>query len=396
MKACVVITALILSIPAFSQSVERFMVVADMHHYSPAADFSQTITYELCLAAIEEQVDFIFFPGDLIIRSSDDNSSLLDWQFVLDTLSYHNIKVYACRGNNDVSSLEAWNTLFSGDYAFPQNGPEGEKNITYAIVYDNLLFLALDQYTDYHKINQVWVEGILLATPREHIFAAGHEAAFKISNACMGDYPEPRNLFWESITSAGVSAYFCGHDHFYDHAIIDDGDDNPGNDVHQVIVGTGGGSSHGDSEFDGDNGRWTPVRVFHEATVGYVLVELVDSEIQMSWKHRTAQYVFEDGGDAYSFLTSINHTFGTAYKDDNLRYYPNPVINQVHLDFKENLPDATTIELMDINGNILSINRPEAGQTFYTLDLSSFSKGVYFIKINSAKCTITEKVIKIE
>ena len=46
-----------------SSSANRFMVVGDVHHYSPSSDFTQTILYELTLAAIEEEVDFIFFPG---------------------------------------------------------------------------------------------------------------------------------------------------------------------------------------------------------------------------------------------------------------------------------------------------------------------------------------------
>ena len=46
----------------------RFMVVADSHIYSPMPNIEHTILYEIILAAIDEQVDFIFFPGDLMIR----------------------------------------------------------------------------------------------------------------------------------------------------------------------------------------------------------------------------------------------------------------------------------------------------------------------------------------
>ena len=169
----------------------------------------------------------------------------------------------------DAGSRETWEALFTGMDAFPQNGPELEKNLTYAIEFDNLLFVSLDQYTDSHKINQGWLDSILSTTSSEHIFAAGHEPAFKLWNSnCMGTYPEDRNLFWESLTDAGVKAYFCGHDHFFDHSIIDDGDSNPDNDIHQVITGTGGGSIFSDSEYNGDNGRWTPERISHVVHTG--------------------------------------------------------------------------------------------------------------------------------
>ena len=110
--------SLILKTKYTSTSVNRFMVVGDPHHYSPSPDFRQTMLYELTLAAIEEEVDFIFFTGDLAIRGFDtpaeEDSVLKDWRFVLDTLEHHNIKVFACRGNNDISSRQAWDSLFSG------------------------------------------------------------------------------------------------------------------------------------------------------------------------------------------------------------------------------------------------------------------------------------------
>ncbi len=284
------------------------MVVGDTHHNSPSPDFSQTRLYEITLAAIQEQADFIFFAGDLVIRGfgslSEEDSVLKDWRFVLDTLHHHNIKVFACRGNND-ASREAWDSLFSGPYLFPQNGPVNEKNITYAIEYDNLLFVALDEYKASHKINQVWLDELLKTTNRKLIFAAGHEPAFKLVNSnCLGTYPEERNLFWESLTDAGVKAYFCGHDHFYDHTIFDDNDGNSYNNVHQVIAGTGGVSFYNDSEYNGDNGQWTPERLFHEKENGYVLVEINDTEVKMIWKHRIGQNIYAYGGDSYTFSTS--------------------------------------------------------------------------------------------
>jgi predicted phosphodiesterase len=197
-----------------AQHINRFMVVGDAHHYSPSPDFTRTILYEITLAAIDEQVDFIFFTGDLIISEfgspAEKDSVLKDWRFVLDTLGYHNIKVFACRGNNDISSREAWDSLFSGRYILPQNGPENEKNITYAIEYDNLLIIALDEYMVYRQINQGWLDEILATTSSEYIFAAGHEPAFKLFNSnCLGASPAARNLFWESLTNAGVRAYTC-------------------------------------------------------------------------------------------------------------------------------------------------------------------------------------------
>ena len=176
-----------------AQHISRFMVVGDTHHSSPSPDFSRTKLYEITLAAIHEQADFIFFTGDLAVRgfasTAEEDSVLKDWRFVLDTLRFHNIKVFACRGNND-GSRAAWDSLFSGPYLFPQNGPENEKNITYAIEYDNLLFIALDLYTAFHKINQVWLDELLKTTDKKFIFAESPHWAVGILGLVAGKITE--------------------------------------------------------------------------------------------------------------------------------------------------------------------------------------------------------------
>ncbi len=342
-----------------STSINRFMVFGDAHHYSPSPDFSQSMLYEMTLAAIEEEVDFVFITGDLGMQTfetpEEEDLVLKDWRFVLDTLSHHNIRVYACRGNVDAGSRETWDSLFSGIYAFPQNGPEMEKNLTYAIEYDNFLFLALDQYSDSHKINQEWLDSLLSTKPREHIFAAGHEPAFKLRNTnCMGVYPEERNLFWESLTDAGAKAYFSGHDHFYDHTILDDGDSKPENNVHHVTSGTGGGSIFSDSEYDGENGRWTPVRQFHEEEHGYVLVELDGDEVEMTWKHRIEPNVFEYGGDSYVFSTGTTSLKEIDQGNGDLMNYPNPFHSRTIINYQLSASGYVELNIYDLSGRIVA------------------------------------------
>jgi len=144
MRKHILILVLFLSAGLNAQQSTRFMVVADPHIYSPSSNFRQTILFELTVAAIEEQVDFIFFPGDLAIRKPADSTQidtvLMDWRFVLDTLKHHNIRVLACRGNNDAYSGYAWDSLFTGDCSFPVNGPETEINRTYAFEFNDILF----------------------------------------------------------------------------------------------------------------------------------------------------------------------------------------------------------------------------------------------------------------
>ena len=373
-------------------SVDRFMVVADFHHYSPSGDLTGDLLYEMAQAAIGEGVDFVFFPGDLIIRPfstpEEEESFLRDWRTVLSTLAYNDIRVYACRGNNDIGSREAWDALFSGQWAFPRNGPETEKNITYAIGYDNLLFIALDQYEDARKINQEWLDGVLDTTNRELIFVAGHEPAFKLFHAGMGASPGERNLFWESLEDAGVKAFFCGHDHFYDHAVIDNGDGHPENDVHQVIVGTGGGSFHADAEYDGDNGRWTPVRLFHEQEHGYVLVEIDSLDVKMTWKHRTGPGVFEFGGDSLTFPRWTTGWKQDPRDPDRLTGYPNPFDARTTIRYRVQKPGRVELSIYDLFGRRVAALVDEtrsAGRHEEVWTSGGMRPGIYFCELKTGQ-----------
>jgi hypothetical protein len=361
-------------------TVSRFMVASDFHHFSPSPNLRESMLYEFAMAAIEEEVDFMFIPGDLIIRGSEDplarDSLLRDWRYIMDTLYHHDIRLYASRGNNDAGSGPAWDSLFSGIYQFPRNGPEDEKNLSYAIEYQNLLFISLDQYTEYHKINQEWLDGILDTTGIEHIFAAGHEPAFKIYKSdCLGLYPEDRNLFWESMTGAGAKAYFSGHAHFYDHTLIDDGDGDPDNDVHQVVTGTGSAYSHPDGEYDGDNGLWNPRRLFHEEATGYVLVELEGKDATLTWKHRTGPGIFEFGGDSCTFPCGTTIIDGKDRKeipsdsDPLFQNYPNPFDNATMISYELKHPGHMELFVYDVFGRKVA-----------TLDSGFKSSGIHQVR----------------
>jgi hypothetical protein len=301
----------------------------------------------------------------------------------MDTLNHHDIKVFACRGNNDAGSGSAWDSLFAGDYALHAIGPETELNRTYAIKYNNILFISLDQYFNSHRINQKWLDEILAINTSPHVFAAGHEPAFKLLHSnCMGAYPEERNVFWESLIEAGAKIFFSGHDHFYDHAIIVDSTGTSNNNIHQVIVGTGGGSLHSDSEYNGDNGNWIPERIYHEKAFGYVLIEVNDLEVKLTWKHRTSKHNFEDGGDSYIFSPSSSDN--EFHNDYNLRSFPNPFAHSTTLQFYNPLGNNYNLCIVDLSGKVCrlidNINTSE-----FIIEKGDLKEGLYFIELRGKK-----------
>jgi predicted phosphodiesterase len=283
----------------------RFVVTGDTRGSDNGVN--AVILAEMAQATIDEAADFIVVTGDLVNGSTDPmilQSQLTAWRNVMQPLYDANIGVYVCRGNHDTGSKASWDAVFSGSYAMPDNGPAGEENITYSFAHENGSFVVLDQYGAHlNRVNQAWLDTELASNALPHVFVFGHVPAFSVYHLdCLDDYPDARNRFWQSIASGCGRIYFTGHDHFYNHARIDDGDGNADNDLHQIITGAGGAPMYDwNGIYSGDNGAWTPQLVFHEKAYSYILAEVTGVTVTLTMKHRTGPGVYEEGGESLSF-----------------------------------------------------------------------------------------------
>ena len=225
----------------------HFIVVGDSRGNDTGVNTE--ILSEVAAEIVGNNPAFVLFPGDLVTGDRKDDkihrAQLTKWRQIMQPVYDANIDVYAVRGNHDKGSKSAglgiWNDIFSGPYALPDNGPAGEKRLTYAVKHNNALIVVLDQYaTKGRKNNQAWIDGLFAGSSLPHVFVMGHEPAFEVKHKdCLDDNVQRRNEFLASITGEGGRIYFCGHDHSYDH-ISADHDGDPSNDIHQFIVGTAG------------------------------------------------------------------------------------------------------------------------------------------------------------
>ena len=287
----------------------RFVVTSDTQG-GDGGGVNSVMLAEIVQATINEGAEFILVSGDIVDGTAGQGtfkSQLIHWRDIMTPLYDAGVGVYPVRGNHDNGTKADWDDVFSGDYALPANGPAGQENITYSFTYDNAFIVGVDQYVDPHRVCQDWLDAQFAANTQEHVFVFGHEPAFKLVHTdCLGEYPDDRDIFWSSIAAEGGRVYFCGHDHSYDHARLDDNDGNPYDDVHQIIS-IGGGELFYDGVFDGDNGPWVPLRVDHENIMqgrqGYVLVEIDGPNAVVTWKYRTDPGVFVVG-DVFCYTTA--------------------------------------------------------------------------------------------
>ncbi|MHC5060973.1 MAG: metallophosphoesterase family protein [Planctomycetota bacterium] len=304
-----------------------FIVTGDSRSSGENNGVNIEILGELAAEIAASDAEFVLFPGDLV--DGNDGLEIMEIQF---ETWYNTIKpvydagigVYPVRGNHDVARIErkslwkrltgylrpgknkadepdemsAWNKFF--DY-LPDNGPEGEKNLTYSFTHKNALIIGIDQYIKEKRLNQPWLDEQLAAKTSPHVFVFGHDPAFKAYNkSCLDDYSRKRDRFWASIAKARGRIYFCGHDHFYDHASADD-DGNPANDIHQYIIGTAGAPPYDWKPlYDGKNGDYVVKNLYHTKKHGYVLVEIAGLNATVTWMQRQGRGIYK-AADTWSY-----------------------------------------------------------------------------------------------
>ncbi len=79
----------------------------------------------------------------------------------------------------------------------------------------------------------------------------------------------------------------------------------------------------------------------------------------------------------------------------NLNVYPNPANKNLNLDLNFKTSLNTTIELSDLTGKIIFSKDAGilSGESKQTLDISSFSKGAYFVKIITSQGTEVRNIV---
>jgi len=305
-----------LAATGLAQEPWKFIVTCDSRGYDDG--IQETILSELVTEIMIQGVDFVLFPGDLVYGYSSTGpsgfeSQLKKWVAVMKPVYKANIAVYVCRGNHEIDDVwgiyprpdidpndnyaTRWLNIFGSDLypeqKLPDNGPAGEKYMTYSVTHKNAFIVLLDEYAGIrheaiHKVNQKWLDAQLAANMKPHIFITGHEPAFRaLHSDCLDNQPAERNAFWASIKNAGGRTYFCGHDHFYDHACVNDNDGNPDNDIHQYIIGTAGAWPYfWLPPYPGNNSDYTVEQWHHAQRFGYVLVEIDGLNVILTWMER--------------------------------------------------------------------------------------------------------------
>ena len=290
-----------------TSSVWKFAVISDTQgNPSEGTVVNEPVARMIAEDAVREEVDFVLVSGDLVngwFRNNgvDFAEQYAIWKKTMAPVYQKGIRIYPIRGNHDhgpertvlpplpaqhepaPGALERLEAAYREAVAqdLPRNGPEGEKGLTYSFIHKNAFIVALDEFKNQeHTVSQTWLDEQLAAVGNRHVFVYGHEPAFEtIHRDNLAAFPDARDKFWDSLGAAGVRAYFCGHDHIYNRAVIAD---TKGREIRQIIAGTGGGS------LKAWPGTYPDQRVrgeYHnEQYHGYLLITVDDAKATIEWK----------------------------------------------------------------------------------------------------------------
>ncbi len=279
----------------------KFFVCSDTQSASYVVPVDTNILGEFAAVVAAERPAFVLCAGDLVNVATVENYAI--WTNVMSPVYEAGIPIYPVMGNHDVQDLPPFCYQFLGAISRLPTFDAVEKN--YAFTWSNALFLMVE--TDYpltpHRVNQRWLEAVLATNSAPLVFAVGHEPAFK-NNAhrdLLDNAPEERDAFWSALGRAHCRIYFCGHDHCYNHARVDDGDGDPENDVHQIVLGSIGGYLYPGAGYDGTNTLWTPVSIFRQDLHGFVEVRVDGNGVSSIWRPRIAPGIFQASSEVFTY-----------------------------------------------------------------------------------------------
>ncbi len=290
------------------QKTWKFAVVCDTRgnndNYDGKLCVNASTLSLIAQSIVDEQCELVIVPGDLVNgwwahgnTSFDDEFK--NWKKAMEVVYNSNIPVYTVRGNHENGRsiyppkepytptpndtlIKAYMNAFGNSN--PQNGPDKEKGLTYYFKHKNAFFVGLDEYIDPYKVNMPWLSDILnsrfnkKSTP--HLFTFGHNPCLQVNHPdCQAFYKDQRDKFWNLIGSKGSRIYFCGHDHLYNRASMED---SSGNEIYQVLAGSCGapfkewGGPYKNPDVKGYYCNYTDY--------GYAIVTITEDQAIMEWK----------------------------------------------------------------------------------------------------------------
>jgi hypothetical protein len=319
----------------------RFAITDDSRAAGSAAAQSNgvaTVVVEAIARDIVAQnavnkVDFVLFPGDMVIGSPNDTTalgSMLDtWKSTMAPLYTAGIPVYTTRGNHEYAPLAngASNpadpslTTYKAHFPLAANfstPADSENGLTYAFTYKNAKFIAFDAYAprtatfsnrlfapgaNKGQMINPWVLDQINNSSSGVNFVMAHEMMWPSNTHpdCLANDPDSRDALVHALSTHN-GTYLSGHDHMYVRGTMMTS--TGGDKVPSFVVGTAGGGNYDYAPFDVNaNGYTGPYKYSVQKSIasstnptfGYLLITVYSDN---SWSAQFRGFQFNKWNDA--------------------------------------------------------------------------------------------------
>ncbi|MBN1979995.1 MAG: metallophosphoesterase [Chitinivibrionales bacterium] len=229
-------------------------------------------------------VNYLVITGDLVHNNVTANGLADCFKILRDSLVDKNIKLLICRGNHQsttptISSM--WNTELSKTV---NNSLLAERNFgvpnlsdgfSYYHQSQDYSFVMIDVVGNSNTYNEEWLKDVR-PNLKKRTFFFGHYGIF--GGRLASTYISNGDKLAQLMADNGWNQYFCGHDHFFNHAEIS----KESKKVNQFILAPAGGERRGfETYIPQTSSTWTPEEIISvNNDVGFTIVEIIDNGSQ--------------------------------------------------------------------------------------------------------------------
>ena len=100
--------------------------------------------------------------------------------------------------------------------------------------------------------------------------------------------------------------------------------------------------------------------------------------------------------DNVKFMEQSDVGIADISLNDHIRVYPNPVTEQLNVNFYADKSQNMHLQLLDLQGKVMQQQDKNAatGQNHFSMDMTKLPAGIYFIRITTEMGVYNNKVVK--
>lgn len=141
-----------------------------------------------------------------------------------------------------------------------------------------------------------------------------------------------------------------------------------------------------------DGSIWQEIAFYEDDLIPNIQTESIDVSAYVNANFQV-RWVYDDNGGEMGWHGGIDNFFIDYFLDTNdnliesVSFYPNPVNSILNIEIQEQI---TGIQVFNLLGEVIFAKEENTDQ----IDFSNYSKGIYFVKVETDKGFVVKKVIK--